>query len=188
MLLRGMSPRCWPPTRSPTRQTCGPWRPPPAAGSPCWPPPTGGSWEELSLRPLYRELLGAGIFQKFVFISPGGREAGVHRPGRGRAPDDRRPGRKALSVSGVHRPGGAPGGRDLRQRAACLQAFRRVLAALARAGLLPAPSGPVDGRGPGGKPRAGGGSSRPAARPSPPEGGRAGPTAGQPPWKQRPFP
>ena len=44
MLLRGMSPRCWPPTRSPTRQTCGPWRPPPAAGSPCWPPPTGGSW------------------------------------------------------------------------------------------------------------------------------------------------
>lgn len=29
----------------------------------------GGSWEELSLRPLYRELLGAGIFQKFVFIS-----------------------------------------------------------------------------------------------------------------------
>ena len=29
----------------------------------------GGSWEKLSLRPLYRELLGAGIFQKFVFIS-----------------------------------------------------------------------------------------------------------------------
>ncbi len=32
-------------------------------------PAHGGSWEELSLRPLYRELLGAGIFQKFVFIS-----------------------------------------------------------------------------------------------------------------------
>ncbi len=32
----------------------------------------GGSWEELRLRPLYRRLLGAGIFQAFVLISLSG--------------------------------------------------------------------------------------------------------------------
>lgn len=29
----------------------------------------GGSWKELHRRPLYRDMLEAGIFQKFVFIS-----------------------------------------------------------------------------------------------------------------------
>ena len=42
----------------------------------------GGSWEELRLRPLYRDLLAAGIFQKFVFISlKGGRRVYTVRDG-----------------------------------------------------------------------------------------------------------
>ena len=80
-------------------------------------------------------------------------------------------------------------GQGLRQRAACLQVFRRALAALARelafslrpldqlmAGAQEESQGPVADF------------SGPAARPLPPEGGRAGPTAGQPPWRQRPSP
>ena len=39
-------------------------------------------WEELRLRPLYRDLLAAGIFQKFVFISlEGGRRVYTVRDG-----------------------------------------------------------------------------------------------------------
>lgn len=43
----------------------------------------GGSWEELRLRPLYRQLLGEGIFRAFVFIGlEGGRRVYQVREGR----------------------------------------------------------------------------------------------------------
>ena len=116
----------------------------------------GGSWEELSLRPLYRELLGAGIFQKVC----------LHLPGSGEAGDTVQDGGGPMTAALAGRPccfTGAPPlgvlrGQDLRQRAACLQAFPPGFGGSGPgAGLLPAPSGPVDGQGPGGKPGAGSG-------------------------------
>ncbi|MFR6185541.1 MAG: hypothetical protein ACLUJG_08305 [Lawsonibacter sp.] len=39
----------------------------------CWPPPTGRDAEDLEQRPLYRELMEAGVFRRLVLIR---REAG----------------------------------------------------------------------------------------------------------------
>ena len=45
----------------------------------------GGSWEELRRRPLYRDMLSQGIFQKFVFITlEGGKRVYTVRRGEGR--------------------------------------------------------------------------------------------------------
>ena len=90
----------------------------------------GGGWEELSLRPSTGNCWGRGSF-KSLSSSPW-RQGGGCTPSRtGEGPMTAALAGKALLFLGCTALGGAPGAGPA-ARAACLQVFRRVLAALAR--------------------------------------------------------